>query len=120
MGSSGENINDMRLYSAAPRMELLENTLKWRNIAPTAPDTLGCYPFQKDDPFIIHQSPHLYFAGNQPEFGTKLLEEDGKQIRVVLVPSFTQTHTAVLVNLDDLTAHPICFSTPDSKAKASS
>ena len=26
------------------------------------------------------QSPHLYFAGNQPEFGTKLLEEDGKQV----------------------------------------
>ena len=137
MGTSGENINDMTLYSTYERMDLLENTLTWRNIAPTAPDTLAvcyvclflsplvalnpytpspdpfflqCYPFKRKDPFIINESPHLYFAGNQPEFGTRLVEgKDGQQIRLVLVPSFASTSTAVLVNLNYMSAKPLCF-----------
>ena len=31
----------------------LEETLEWRHMAPTAPETLGCYPFVTEDPFII-------------------------------------------------------------------
>lgn len=54
--------------------QYLEGSLRWRNIAPTCPDTLGCYPFQDDDPFIMDACPHVYFAGNQREFGTKLVK----------------------------------------------
>jgi hypothetical protein len=30
-------------------------------------DTLACYPYEEDDPFIINEQclPKLYFAGNQ-------------------------------------------------------
>lgn len=31
----------------------LEETLEWRHMAPTAPETLGCYPFVTEDPFIV-------------------------------------------------------------------
>ena len=51
----------------------LARTLEWRHIAPTAPDTLGCYPFFTDDPFVVETSPHVYFAGNQKSFASKLV-----------------------------------------------
>lgn len=73
-------------------------------------DTLGCYPFENEDPFIIHSCPNVFFAGNQPEFDTKLIEgDDGQIVRLVLVPSFYTTQTIVLVNLDTLDCQPIQF-----------
>lgn len=33
-----------------------------------------CYPFIKNDPFILSETPHVYFVGNQPEFATELLK----------------------------------------------
>jgi DNA polymerase II small subunit/DNA polymerase delta subunit B len=48
--------------------------LQWRHLCPTAPDTLTCYPFGADDPFVLQQCPHIMFAGNQPEFDTRLME----------------------------------------------
>ena len=29
---------------------------------------VGSYPYYDKDPFIIKECPHVYFAGNQPEF----------------------------------------------------
>jgi DNA polymerase delta subunit 2 len=76
-------------------LQALESSLRWRNIAPTAPDTLGicvlasagsgfgsdlscvlagCYPFQDNDPFIIDECPHIYFAGNQKEYATGVIQ----------------------------------------------
>lgn len=37
-----------------------------------APDTLGCYPFADDDPFIFEYCPEIYFAGNQDAFGDRV------------------------------------------------
>lgn len=51
----------------------MQRTLACRHLAPTAPDTLTCYPFTDDDPFILPATPHVYFAGNQPEFATRLV-----------------------------------------------
>lgn len=56
------------------RLDLLSQTLTWRHLAPTAPDTLTCYPFADDDPFVLQQCPHVLFAGNQPAFETRLQE----------------------------------------------
>ena len=47
--------------------------LDWRHIAPTAPDTLHCYPFADNDPFVLAQTPHVFFVGGQPEFKTKMM-----------------------------------------------
>lgn len=104
--------------SAARTLNLMEKTLHWRHLAPTAPDTLACYPFCDDDPFVLPSLPHVYFAGNQPAFAARLVEEgqeggvegkEGKKCLLVAVPSFAATGTVVLVNLNDLTATPLHF-----------
>ncbi len=60
---------------------------------------LGCYPYFKNDPFIITRTPHLYFIGNQPRFESILLtHKDGQKTRVVLVPRFSETGQVILVN----------------------
>ena len=43
----------------------MERSLQWRHLAPTAPDTLPCYPFCDTDPFVLGECPHVYFVGNQ-------------------------------------------------------
>jgi DNA polymerase delta subunit 2 len=60
--------------------------LSWRHVAPTAPDTLGCYAFMEEDPFVILDCPHVFYAGNQAQFGSSLLEgADGQKVSVVSV-----------------------------------
>ena len=35
---------------------------------------LGCYPFQDRDPFVLEETPHIFFAGNQPEYASRLVQ----------------------------------------------
>lgn len=75
MGSSGQPVRDIMWYSdIEDPLEAMENCLKWSHLAPTAPDTLGCFPYYDRDPFIIEECPHVFFAGNQPSFGTKCVK----------------------------------------------
>lgn len=54
-------------------MDLLESCMEWGHAIPTAPDTLTTYPFADQDPFILEECPHVFFAGNQPSFATRML-----------------------------------------------
>ncbi|KAF5387060.1 hypothetical protein D9615_001797 [Tricholomella constricta] len=118
--NSGQPLNDMFKYLPSPpntRLSILESTLKWRHIAPTAPDTLWCHPYFGGDPFIITETPDLYIVGNQKRFATKILvneddeEEDGSKARcrVVMVPEFARTGVLVLVNLRSLDVKTVTF-----------
>ncbi|GIM14146.1 hypothetical protein Vretimale_17159 [Volvox reticuliferus] len=121
LGCSGQNIDDMAKYcTIRDRLDLMERSLMCRHMAPTAPDTLTCYPFHDKDPFILETSPHVYFVGNQPEFATRLVcataagsssssAAAGQMVRLVSVPSFARTGTIVLVNLRTLACHPVRF-----------
>lgn len=105
LATAGQPLNDMYKYvPTAPttRLNLAEATLKWRHIAPTAPDTLWCHPFFAVDPFIISQTPDIYAIGCQPQFATRLVKDGKCRSRVVLVPSFAQTGVLVLVGLRSL------------------
>ena len=85
--------------------------LRFQHLAPTAPDTLGCYPFTKTDPFVLESCPHVFFAGNQPRFETKMASgADGQAVRIVCVPDFAREHTCVLVNLRTLDCESVSFS----------
>jgi DNA polymerase delta subunit 2 len=127
LGTSGQNVDDVYRYSnlcgdndsghhhdqddAGGRVEVLEEMLKWRHLVPTAPDTLSTYPYHNSDPFILESTPHVFFAGGQPRFGTKVIEgENGQKVRLVSVPSFADTGCVALVNLHDLSCKPLYFS----------
>lgn len=117
------------------RMNMLEACARWRHLAPTAPDTLACYPFESQDPFVIGDGAHVYFAGCQPSYQHRVLqtaappsdamEEDApaaapaaalgdNTVVGLCVPSFATTQTAVLLDLVTLQATPLVFSVSPS------
>ncbi|KAI5924359.1 DNA polymerase delta subunit 2 [Camillea tinctor] len=104
LGTGGQNIDDIFKYVGSDdRLGMMECTARWRLSAPTAPDTLWSYPFQDDDPFVMQTCPHLYFVGCQPTFGTRVVTgPEGQAVRLVAVPSFTESHELVLVDSDTL------------------
>ena len=115
LGSAGQNVSDvMRFAEVDEALDVLEGSLGWRHLAPTAPDTLPAYPFYNRDPFVLEACPHVLFAGNQARFGTRLVQgPKGQRVRLIAVPSFAQEACLVLLNLDTLTCHPIYFDVPE-------
>merc|ERR1712048_384683 len=111
LGTSGENVNNIFQYSGfEDRMDVLQMTLECGHVAPTCPDTLCGYPYEKKDPFIIQNCPQVYFAGSQPEFNSRTITGiDGQRVLLLSVPSFKDSHTAVLLNLRDLSCKPFIF-----------
>ena len=92
------------------RMEMMEAMLRWRLVAPTAPDTLWCYPFQDGDAFVIRESPHVYFVGNQPKFETTVIEGPvGQRVRMVAVPKFRETGEVILMDMETLETEIVKF-----------
>ncbi|KDR73479.1 hypothetical protein GALMADRAFT_141966 [Galerina marginata CBS 339.88] len=121
--NSGQPLNDMFKYLPSPpntRLSVLESTLRWRHMAPTAPDTLWCHPYIQEDPFVILETPDIYIVGGQKRFGTKLVtdhQQSSKQkgklptrCRIIMAPSFAQTGVLVLVNLRTLAVKCVNFS----------
>lgn len=117
LATSGQPTNDITKYvipyyeetknlkgdTIEHRLDLIEATLKWQNIAPTAPDTLWCYPYLSNDPFILNEWPHVYVVGNQPEFGYRKVKlEDGVEVVIVSVPVFANTGQFVVLDLGTL------------------
>ncbi|KAF9146402.1 hypothetical protein BGX30_000748 [Mortierella sp. GBA39] len=113
LGGSGQTIDDIYKYVKGDnRLEMAAKTIGWRHMAPTAPDTLWCYPFKDRDPFIMSQAPHIYFLGNQDKFATEMVTgADGQRTRIVMLPSFSSTGTIALVNLRTLECKTVSFST---------
>merc|ERR1712129_575358 len=97
LGTAGQNFRDMMMHSKLSMIECMELSLRSRIIAPTAPDTLSCFPFRNNDPFLISTCPNIYFSGNNDEFKYKMIN-DGK-VCLLQVPSFVKTQQIVLFNL---------------------
>ncbi|ORY71195.1 DNA polymerase alpha/epsilon subunit B-domain-containing protein [Pseudomassariella vexata] len=104
LGTGGQNVDDIFKYvDSEDRLGMMEAMCRWRCCAPTAPDTLWSYPFQDDDPFVMKTSPHLFFVGCQPEFGTKkIFGPEGQTVRLIAIPSFSATKELVLVDSETL------------------
>ncbi len=119
MGNSGQPVDDILKYvnmggpdgkDAEGRLEVMEAMLRWRSGAPTAPDTLWCYPFQERDQFVIEQSPHVFFVGNQPRFDTAAIEgSNGQQVRLIAIPNFHETGELVLLDTETLEPEIVHF-----------
>ncbi|RSL47499.1 hypothetical protein CEP53_009903 [Fusarium sp. AF-6] len=113
LGTGGQNVDDVFKYVGSDdRLGMMEAMCRWRCCAPTAPDTLWSYPFQEDDPFVMKTCPHLYFAGCQPQFSTKVAHgPDGQSVRLITVPSFSTTKEIVLVDTETLEVERVKIST---------
>lgn len=112
LGTGGQPVDDVYKYipNCENRLEMMEAMLRWRLTAPTAPDTLWCYPFQDGDQFVMKDCPHLYFVGNQPKFETTVIEGPvGQQVRLVALPKFRESGEVVLVDMETLEPEVIKF-----------
>lgn len=121
---SGQNINDICKYimpyqrdgnnsvqhdTTEHRMDLMECTMRWQNIAPTAPDTLWTYPYQEKDPFLLDELPHVYIVGNQPTFGYRDLSIGGAKVKIISLPQFSSSGEVVLLDLATLKSEVVKF-----------
>ncbi|MCJ1357176.1 MAG: hypothetical protein MMC33_007172 [Icmadophila ericetorum] len=135
MGTGGQPVDDIFKYvEGDDRIEMMENLLRWRCAAPTAPDTLckythakycnprleadcfftGAYPYQEKDQFVITECPHVYFVGNQPKFDTTVIEgPDAQSVRLIAVPKFKETGELILLDADTLEVETIKFDSLD-------
>ncbi|ETW02977.1 hypothetical protein H310_05418 [Aphanomyces invadans] len=111
VGTSGQNVDSIgQCCTGLSPLQRLEAIVKWRHLAPTAPDILACYPMPLEDLFVVDDMPHVLFAGNQPSFQSSVVQGEGGQVtRVIAVPSFVHTGVVVLVNLRDLSVVPLTF-----------
>ena len=115
IGTSGQNVFDLKRCSVVGQnssLQHLEQLLKYGHLAPTAPDTLPCYPYTDTDPFILHSAPHIFFCGNQPSFQTSVVSGSaGQRVRVLSIPSFAESSTVALVNIDseNMDCFSVCF-----------
>ena len=83
----------------------------------------------KTDPFIITDTPHVFFAGNQPKYETHLyqgrslssrttifstdcLGPNDIQVRLICIPSFSQSNSCIALNLRTLECCEISFANP--------
>lgn len=111
LGNSGQPVRDvLRFCDLENPIDALESCLRWGHMAPTAPDTMGCFPFYEQDPFVMEECPHVMFAGNQDQFETRVCSgSEGQEVRLISVPQFSKTCTAVILNLKNLDCVPISF-----------
>ena len=103
-GTCGQNIDAVRDYiQTNDAIEIMRKSLEWLHFAPTAPDTLPCYPFKDKDPFVVTSYPDLYFVGNQSEFNTGTYEApNGKKVTLISIPNFEKKMVFVILNLRTL------------------
>eukprot|EP00301_Raphidiophrys_heterophryoidea_P024598 c8040_g1_i1.p1 GENE.c8040_g1_i1~~c8040_g1_i1.p1 ORF type:complete len:483 (-),score=87.15 c8040_g1_i1:36-1484(-) len=113
-GTSGEPLQDSLRYQLAPcsPATMLSLHLQAQHLAPSAPDTIPCCPFTSTDPFVITSRPRVIFAGDCVAFESLVVGEGTEKTLVLCVPQFSKTHSAVLVNLQELTCRQIFFSGP--------
>jgi len=112
LGTAGQNFRDMMMHSKLDMIECMELSLRSRIIAPTAPDTLSCFPFRNNDPFLIQTCPNIYFSGNNDEYRCKQIEHpQDKEANICLlqIPSFVKTQQIVLFNLKTMKPQIIQF-----------
>jgi DNA polymerase delta subunit 2 len=105
LGSSGQNVTDLiQFTSLESGLDALEVIANSRYLAPTAPDTLACYPFTMKDPLIISDDEggfaHVLFAGNQMSTDSKLIA-DGK-VRLASVADFSVSQSVLLIDVNNM------------------
>ena len=119
LGMAGQSVDDILNNSdLEDPLDAMEQMIRWCHIAPTCPDTLGCFPYPDGttDPFILDSPPKVFFAGNQKEFSYRKIQttiRSGEILDTLLIalPAFQAHKKACLVNLMELDCEEILFDT---------
>lgn len=110
LGTSGENVQDILVHTKLnDTIKIMKKQMKLRHMCPTAPDTLRSYPFEDEDPFFLKRTPNVYFAGNQKEFKTDVVEKKEFCMRLITIPKFSQSRSIVLLDTETLEAFQVCL-----------
>lgn len=102
---AGDSINDIVKYgnydNTNDRVKIMQNFIKWQNLAPTAPDTLNMPSFDingSDDPFILKEEyPRALILGNQPSF----IQSSYENVELIGVPKFSTTGQLLQLDLNN-------------------
>lgn len=97
------------LFRCQDGITAMEQCLRWGHLAPTAPDTLGCYPYTETDPHILAALPDVFIAGNMKEFAARKVEVQGRAVLLVSVPKFSESSSVVRINLKELQCQLVSF-----------
>eukprot|EP00826_Nyctotherus_ovalis_P046931 TRINITY_DN5343_c0_g5_i1.p1 TRINITY_DN5343_c0_g5~~TRINITY_DN5343_c0_g5_i1.p1 ORF type:complete len:174 (+),score=40.97 TRINITY_DN5343_c0_g5_i1:1076-1597(+) len=116
LGISGMSLLDIMAHSSySEPIEIMKKQLEWRHICPTAPDTLRTYPFEDADPFVLEESPNIFFAGNQSKFDTATVSQNSIAIRLMCIPSFVRTQQLALLDIETLEVFDLSLAQSDLK-----
>ncbi|KAJ7386285.1 DNA polymerase delta subunit 2 [Desmophyllum pertusum] len=115
LGTAGQNVQDIyKVSTFEDHLEILEHTMRWSHIAPTAPDTLGCYPYYDKDPLFWRNVHMCTLLEINPSMRAKFLtqivhhEMDNRAIDVLGISECRWTGSElrnrfqVLADLDDV------------------
>ena len=91
---AGESPVDITKTTSFSYHEAQIELLKWKHIAPTAPDQLPCVPVIEKDVLVMETTPHVFASGLAEKF--EVTEYDG--VIVISVPSFRKTGCVVELN----------------------
>ena len=91
---AGESPLDITKTTSFTFHEAQVELLKWKHIAPTAPDQLPCVPVIEKDVLVMETIPHVFACGLANEF--EVTEYDG--VIVISVPSFQNSGSIVEFN----------------------
>jgi len=107
---SGQTITDiLRNSTLSGPLEAMAKCLEWAHMAPTCPDTLGCYPYTETDPHILSSLPDVFIAGNQSSYGARRVTIRGHSTLMVSVPKFSSSTSLVRISLKTLTCQVVSF-----------
>lgn len=131
LGESGDILASLRQASSnQDPLVFLESLLRWRHLAPIAPDLHPCYPLCESDPFLISRTPNIFFAGGADCYSSRLVHfptaSATESTLLLSIPSFDRTGVIVLVELGSLrcvpvqVAHPFPPSTTTTTSSSSS
>lgn len=111
LGASGQNVDSIRSCTRlTDTIDIMRLLMEWSHVSPATPDILHGYPFLERDPLVLNSYPDLFFVGNQPDFSLGTFHSaQGKQVKLVSVPTFEDKMLVVLVNLRNLECEMFAF-----------
>jgi DNA polymerase delta subunit 2 len=90
-------------------LDVLEQTLNAQHFAPNCPENCATFPFQKEDNLIMSQPCVLYACGGGKVLMSRVLRSRSHDLKLLVVPKFSETREVVFLDLDTLESYCLGF-----------